>query len=135
MLEDDLEIAPDFFYYMLAGAALLRKDPSLWTVTAWNDNGLERFAKDPAKLYRSDFFGGLGWIMTRRLWEELGPKWPKGYWDDWMREPPQRKGRSCIRPEVSRTTTFGKEGSSNGQFFDSHLSKMVLNRQVVYICV
>ena len=61
MLEDDLEIAPDFFYYMLAGAALLRKDPSLWTMTAWNDNGLERFAKDPAKLYRSDFFGGLGW--------------------------------------------------------------------------
>jgi hypothetical protein len=22
--------------------------------------------------------------MTRTLWNELGPKWPKGYWDDWM---------------------------------------------------
>ena len=115
VLEDDLEVAPDFFNYMIAGAALLRKDASLWTVTAWNDNGLQQFAHDASKLYRSDFFGGLGWIMTRTLWNELGPKWPKGYWDDWMREPPQRRGRSCIRPEVSRTTTFGKEGSSNGQ--------------------
>eukprot|EP00802_Teleaulax_amphioxeia_P015419 Tamp_15509.p1 GENE.Tamp_15509~~Tamp_15509.p1 ORF type:complete len:308 (+),score=62.90 Tamp_15509:454-1377(+) len=131
VLEDDLEVAPDFFNYMIAGAALLRKDASLWTVTAWNDNGLQQFAHDASKLYRSDFFGGLGWIMTRTLWNELGPKWPKGYWDDWMREPPQRRGRSCIRPEVSRTTTFGKEGSSNGQFFDSHLSKMILNAQAV----
>jgi hypothetical protein len=39
VLEDDLEVAPDFFNYMIAGAALLRKDPTLWTVTAWNDNG------------------------------------------------------------------------------------------------
>lgn len=34
------------------------------------------------------------------------------YWDDWMREPAQRKNRACIRPEISRTSTFGKEGVS-----------------------
>lgn len=28
-------------------------------------------------LYRSDFFPGLGWMMTREIWAELGPKWPK----------------------------------------------------------
>lgn len=41
--------------------------------------------------------------MTKKLWKELGPakKWaPTGYWDDWMREDEQRKGRQVIRPEV-----------------------------------
>ncbi|EKX31954.1 hypothetical protein GUITHDRAFT_91106 [Guillardia theta CCMP2712] len=127
VLEDDLEVAVDFFEYMMAAAELLKKDPTLWTATAWNDNGFPSYSHDPHKLYRSDFFGGLGWLLTRKLWQELGPKWPKAYWDDWMREPKQRMGRACIRPQISRTVTFGKEGTSNGQFFDSHLSKMVLN--------
>ena len=37
----------------------------------------------PELLHRSDFFGGLGWMMSRKLWtEELMQKWPKSYWDD-----------------------------------------------------
>lgn len=27
-------------------------------------------------LYRSDFFPGLGWMLTSDLWHELKPKWP-----------------------------------------------------------
>lgn len=63
-------------------------------------------------LYRTDFFPGLGWMLTRELWDELGPKWPRSYWDDWVRAPEQRSGRACIRPEISRTRTFGKKGVS-----------------------
>ena len=44
-----------------------------------------------------------------------------------MREPVQRKNRACIRPEISRTKTFGKIGVSNGLFFDKHLKFIVLN--------
>jgi hypothetical protein len=40
-------------------------------------------------LYRTDFFPGLGWMMSRKLWNELHPKWPLGFWDDWLREPEQ----------------------------------------------
>ena len=40
-----------------------------------------------AQVVRSDFFPGLGWMMNRQLWEELGSRWPTGYWDDWIREP------------------------------------------------
>ena len=96
-------------------------------------------------------------------------KWPRSYWDDWMREPAQRKGldalkfhqywssslrlpfysngfihlndldlkfkhfpgRSCIRPEVSRTKTFGKVGVSNGLFYEKHLKYIVLNTKFV----
>ena len=30
-------------------------------------------------LYRSDFFPGLGWMLTKSTWDELSPKWPKAY--------------------------------------------------------
>lgn len=78
-------------------------------------------------LYRTDFFPGLGWMITKGLWNELKPKWPLGFWDDWMREPAQRKDRACIRPEIPRTRTFGRIGVSHGQFYDQHLQFIKLN--------
>lgn len=69
--------------------------------------------------------------MTRRLWAELGPRWPDGFWDDWMRLGEQRRGRHCLYPEVSRTYTFGAVGASQGQFFKDHLASIVLNQQPV----
>ncbi|VDK57453.1 unnamed protein product [Cylicostephanus goldi] len=69
----------------------------------------------------------------RKVWNELSPKWPAGFWDDWMREPENRKGRHCIRPEISRTkmTALGKKGASKGQFFDKHVAKVILNKAPV----
>lgn len=37
--EDDLNISPDFFGYFEAMQKILSKDPSLYCVSAWNDNG------------------------------------------------------------------------------------------------
>ena len=66
-------------------------------------------------------------MMNRAMWEELGPKWPKAYWDDWLREPPQRRGRQFIRPEVCRTYHFATKGTSNNEF--SHfLTEIRLNK-------
>ena len=94
ILEDDIEVAPDFFSYFRAAAPLLDADPTLLCVSAWSDNGQAKYAADASALYRSDFFPGLGWLMTRRLWDEVGGRWPdeRGFWDDWLREPPQRRG-------------------------------------------
>lgn len=39
------------------------------------------------------------------------------FWDDWIRQPAQRRERACIRPEISRTKTFGKVGVSKYAFF------------------
>mmetsp|Transcript_40561 Transcript_40561/g.93114 ORF Transcript_40561/g.93114 Transcript_40561/m.93114 type:complete len:176 (+) Transcript_40561:2-529(+) len=71
--------------------------------------------------------------MSRRLWAQLGPTWPNedGFWDDWLREPPQRRGRSSIYPEVSRTYTFGEKGVSIGQFFHKYLGRIQLNSKRV----
>ena len=111
----------------MATLPLLDKDPSLWCVSAWNDNGKEGMVQGRDILYRTDFFPGLGWMLKKSLWEELKPKWPLGFWDDWMRNPNQRKGRACIRPEICRTQTFGRIGVSLGQFYDQHLKFIKLN--------
>lgn len=77
ILEEDLQIAPDFFEYFASTVSMLDNDATLLTVSAWNDNGMKSLVKDPERLFRSDFFPGLGWMMTKKLWEELSPKWPK----------------------------------------------------------
>lgn len=76
---DDLNVAPDFFDYFLATHELLRNDSSLWCVSAWNDNGkvVNIDESNPELLYRTDFFPGLGWMLSRDLWSELSVKWPK----------------------------------------------------------
>ena len=127
IVEDDLEVAPDFFEYFEATKPLLEKDPTLWCVSAWNDNGKTANVQGNDLLYRSDFFPGLGWMLQRTLWHELEQKWPAAFWDDWMRHPDQRQERACIRPEIPRVITFGKIGVSNGQFFDEHLKFIKLN--------
>ena len=122
--------ASDFFDYFAFTSKLLDTDSTLMAVSAFNDNGYGGMVSDPSRLLRSDFFPGLGWMMTSRLWhEELKSKWPDGYWDDWLREPPQRKNRVTIRPEISRTFTFGKKGVSHAQFFERYLGKVVLNKE------
>ncbi|CAI9104839.1 OLC1v1003611C1 [Oldenlandia corymbosa var. corymbosa] len=78
ILEDDMEIAPDFFDFFEAGALLLDRDESIMAVSSWNDNGQKQFVQDPYALYRSDFFPGLGWMLSKSTWDELSPKWPKG---------------------------------------------------------
>jgi len=133
IVEDDLDISPDFFSYFNATLPLLTQDPTLICVSAWNDNGKSELVDTSALklLYRTDFFPGLGWMLKKEFWLELESKWPDAFWDDWLRDPLQRKDRSCIRPEISRTRTFGKKGVSNGQFYEKHLKYIVLNSEPV----
>lgn len=79
IVEDDLNVSPDFYEYFYATYPLLRNDSSLWCVSAWNDNGKVGLIEEerPDILYRTDFFPGLGWMLTRDLWTELAEKWPK----------------------------------------------------------
>ncbi|KAJ0844515.1 putative alpha-1,3-mannosyl-glycoprotein 2-beta-N-acetylglucosaminyltransferase [Helianthus annuus] len=109
ILEDDMEIAPDFFDYFEAGADLLDKDKSIMAISSWK----RQRAKTIYTLYRSDFFPGLGWMLTKPTWDELSPKWPKA--------------GQFIRPEVCRTYNFGEHGSSLGQFFQQYLKPIKLN--------
>ncbi|KAK9842099.1 hypothetical protein WJX81_008345 [Elliptochloris bilobata] len=127
ILEDDMELAPDFFGYFAATAPLLDADDSLLCVSSWNDHGQAALVRDATRLLRSDFFPGLGWMLTARLWDELRDKWPQGYWDDWLRLGHVRRERQCIRPEVCRTYNYGERGTSQGQFYRRYLQPIRLN--------
>jgi len=130
ILEEDIDIAIDFFSYMSATASILDQDnaSTLLAVSAYNDNGKKNLVGDPYRLVRSDFFPGLGWMMHASLWKEIQP-WPKAYWDDWLREPSQRKGRHVIRPEISRTFHFGTQGGASSNQYSHHLDTILLNTE------
>ena len=66
-----MELAPDFFGYFAATAPLLDADDSLLCVSSWNDHGQAALVQDARLLARTDFFPGLGWMLTARLWQEL----------------------------------------------------------------
>jgi alpha-1,3-mannosyl-glycoprotein beta-1,2-N-acetylglucosaminyltransferase len=115
ILEEDLEISVDFFSFFNAMEPVLVKDQSsLFCVSGWNDNGKQTLINmaNVELVHRSDFFPGLGWMLLRNFWLEIKDKWPVSFWDDWLREIDQRKGRSCLRPEVSRTSISSKYGKA-----------------------
>ena len=128
----DIEVSVDFFKFFEKFSPML-DDPAeeLMCISAWNDNGMRGFVADSRAVVRSDFFPGLGWMLKKDMWEEwstppTGP-WPRGYWDDWLREPERRKGRKIIRPEVSRTFHFGKSGGTSNNVYSKYLDSIVLN--------
>ena len=127
LLEDDMDIAVDFFDYFFTLSPLYDRDDTILAISAFNDNGFKSYVTNPKKIVRSDYFPGLGWMMNKRVWGDLGPKWPTGYWDDWLREPPQRMNRVTLRPESSRSFTFGRKGVSGGEFYDKFLGRIQLN--------
>jgi len=130
-IEEDMEVAPDFFSYFGSMLPMLKADNDLYCVSAWNDNGHESMVSDSKKLFRTDFFPGLGWMIDHQMWGEVRDRWANAFWDEFMRRKDVRKGRHCIRPEISRSFTFGEEGTSGGQFFKQHLSKIKLNRDPI----
>ncbi|XP_053395814.1 protein O-linked-mannose beta-1,2-N-acetylglucosaminyltransferase 1-like [Mercenaria mercenaria] len=121
ILEEDLEVSPDFFNYFHQTMHLLEEDQTLYCISAWNDQGYEHSCKDPALLYRIETMPGLGWMMKKSLFDELEHQWPgpeKHWdWDMWMRHEVIRKSRECIIPDISRTYHFGSKGLNINPYF------------------
>lgn len=106
VIEDDLLFSPDLYEYLQATAPILDADPTAFVVSAWSDNGFKDKVREPYALRRTDYFPGLGWLLTRRLYEEeLEPKWPTSHWDHWLRAPETSLGRDIIYPQVRATYT------------------------------
>ncbi|TMS20223.1 Protein O-linked-mannose beta-1,2-N-acetylglucosaminyltransferase 1 [Larimichthys crocea] len=120
VLEEDLDISIDFFSFLSQTIHLLDEDDSLYCISAWNDQGYEHTAEDPALLYRVESMPGLGWVLKKSLYkDELEPKWPT---------PEKRKGRECIIPDVSRSYHFGIIGlNMNGYFHEVYFKKHKFN--------
>jgi hypothetical protein len=119
-IEDDLLPAPDFLQLFQHAAPLLDRDPSLFCVSSWNDNGLADIgASDTRRLMRTEFFPGLGWLTSRALWRErLERQWPQRAtmgWDHHLRASGMVKGLDCVHPVVPRVQhMFGLGTNVNG---------------------
>jgi hypothetical protein len=101
IIEDDLLFSPDLYDYFTAVAPILEYDKSTFIISAWNDNGFKGKVQDPFSLRRTDYFPGLGWLLTRKLYEtELEANWPHQHWDHWLRSPEVNKNREIVHPQV-----------------------------------
>ncbi|XP_076347188.1 protein O-linked-mannose beta-1,2-N-acetylglucosaminyltransferase 1-like [Tachypleus tridentatus] len=135
IIEEDLDVSPDFFSYFSQTLGILDEDNTVYCVSAWNDQGYEHTSQDPSLLYRVETMPGLGWILKRSLYkDELEPHWPTPEklwdWDMWMRLPEIRKGRECVVPDISRTYHFGSSGlNMNSYFQDVYFKKHAFNTQ------
>ncbi|XP_066962133.1 protein O-linked-mannose beta-1,2-N-acetylglucosaminyltransferase 1-like [Macrobrachium rosenbergii] len=134
ILEEDLFVASDFYSYFEQLGPLMDRDPTLYCISAWNDLGTVSTASDPTVVLRSETMAGLGWLLTRRIYEEIIVKWPAhdkfADWDMWMRLQDQRRGRECLLPEVPRTAHFGTHGAHLTAYFQSkYFSQYAFNSQ------
>lgn len=112
VVEDDFLFSPDWYEYFHATAPVLDIDPSVWLISAWNDNGFDYLVADPYALRRTRYFPGLGWLLPRKLWEtEIGRAWPEQHWDHWMRDPARHRGRDVVFPEIPRNYHAGVKGT------------------------
>ncbi|XP_050526842.1 protein O-linked-mannose beta-1,2-N-acetylglucosaminyltransferase 1-like isoform X2 [Daktulosphaira vitifoliae] len=122
IIEEDLDVSKDFFGFFSQTVNLLKRDNSLYCISAWNDQGYQHTSFQSDVLYRVDSMPGLGWMLKKSLFkDELESEWPTVEkmwdWDMWMRLPQVQKGRECIVPEVSRTYHFGSSGINMNSFF------------------
>ncbi|EIE21727.1 hypothetical protein COCSUDRAFT_83516, partial [Coccomyxa subellipsoidea C-169] len=76
IIEDDMIFSPDFLAFFQATAGLMQQDPSIWCASSWNDNGQASLEWNKTRLYRSSYFPGLGWMMRKELWLEIGTQFP-----------------------------------------------------------
>jgi hypothetical protein len=109
VLEDDLTPSPDFMEWFTSAGVVMESDPSLWCVSAWNDNGFRDVAVDALGVRRTIFFPGLGWLLSRQMWEqEFAAKWPSDHWDWFVRSSTIRANRECVVPEMPRVFHAGQ---------------------------
>ena len=148
ILETDLTVSTDFIEYMLQTAPLLHpinpSSESLWCISGWNDNGIGIFTWRENRLFRTDFYPGLGWMTHKSRWlASLRNEWPSSVsghnYDVWLRNDSSLKQLDCISPEVSRTHHVAKYGTHvNGDapaFYESMMlasGNVEISRQEIW---
>ncbi|XP_071485700.1 protein O-linked-mannose beta-1,2-N-acetylglucosaminyltransferase 1-like [Diadema antillarum] len=133
IIEEYVEVAPDFLRYFSQTMHLLEQDDTLMTISAWNEHGFKHTSGDVDLLYRVDIFPGYGWIMRRSIWKSQVQKnelkcCADQTWREWLRDD-YRKGRESIVPDVSRVKRAIKPGIYEDRpFMEEYLSNRTITR-------
>ena len=136
LIESDLVVSADIFDFFFKVAPYLNNegnpnDPIC--VSGWNDNGYRFFSLNEHRLFRTDYFPGLGWMIHKSTWFKFWRiEWPQGLlglwtgYDHWLRDDASTRGRDCIVPEVSRTHHVANTGAHVNDESQYMLDKMAL---------
>ena len=138
LLEDDLDVSPDFFdYFSQTGPLLHPFHPTarkLYCVSAWNDHGFDHLDLDPTRVFRNDWYPGLAVLFHRSMWvgnmEHEWPIWHSVDWgyDNWLRfRSTIAKTHDCLAPELSRIHHYSTRGTHVGGHASNMYERMSLS--------
>jgi hypothetical protein len=135
VIEDDLEMSPDFIDYFQTIMPLLENDTTLITASLWNDVGFKHNTHDKTVVKRTDFFPGLGWYLSRPIWENiLGPGWPDQDWDWYVRDRALKLEMDSLIPEVPRDFHVATTGTyMTRTLFDKYFKNININRDSMFM--
>ena len=136
LVESDLVVSADILDFFFKVAPYLNntgKPNDPLCASAWNDNGYSFFTLNEERLFRTDYFPGLGWMVHKSAWFDYWRiEWPQGLtalwtgYDHWLRDIASTRGRDCIVPEVSRTHHIAKTGAHVNDASQHLLNQMKL---------
>ncbi|XP_069937595.1 protein O-linked-mannose beta-1,2-N-acetylglucosaminyltransferase 1-like, partial [Cherax quadricarinatus] len=113
LLDEDVEVSPDFFSYMSQTLWLLHEDPSLYCINAYSATGFQGTAHDSRTVLRARVQVEWGYAVSLQFIRDAIRKWPSDvskvdtvFYDQWLYKH-QSNGRECVFPEVSRSFHFG----------------------------
>ncbi|XP_069978504.1 protein O-linked-mannose beta-1,2-N-acetylglucosaminyltransferase 1-like [Penaeus vannamei] len=134
ILEDDLNLAPDFISYFHQTALLMRFDDTVTIVNAYNYNAYPHTASDPTRIYRVQSYPYYGWMTRRSVAETMVKDWAPmdldADWDLYIRKYHVDMCHQVVIPEIPRTKHEGGGGvhvSGNEQ--ESSFQQRPLNTQ------
>ena len=70
--------SPDFLHFFEATAVLLERDPSLWCVSTWNDNGLKSYDWDSMRMVWPLLLCASAACVCGGIWLDLGGRRVEG---------------------------------------------------------
>lgn len=134
VIEDDLELSPDFLEYFELTIPVVERDETLITASLWNDIGYKGNSHDKGKIMRTNYFPGLGWWLSKNVWDDLlSEEWPTHDWDWYVRSITSANKLDSLIPEVPRDYHIASSGTyMRKNFFDLHFKNININRDTTF---
>lgn len=112
-IDEELALSPDFLFYMAQALPLLDRDPTLYSISAWNENGYVGTSSNPEAAYRVEGFPGLAFMISkatyiRQMKGSFEECCSRRSWDGWILQAPDVV--EMVVPDVSRVVRRPYEG-------------------------
>ncbi|PAA88898.1 hypothetical protein BOX15_Mlig001922g5 [Macrostomum lignano] len=110
LLEGDVDSSPDLVEFFNRTLPLMRRDPNLFCIGAWNDQSFTHTSQEPGLLLRTQQVPLKAVAIRRTTWEsQLNEQWPEGPIDlaSWLGRVMGPR-RYCLRPALSRAFVYSQ---------------------------